>query len=888
VTSTRWRALPAFRLAPGTGTRWLELFLSRLAERLHSGPPGEVLLIEQWWDGRRGEVHLLPFSSDLVLVMETLVESVPLRWSRLTSDRACEPPAGFRQAWFRVVASRRTVPPSEKGGTLAESGATRDRGERPFDRAVPPESTMFQRNLLPVGTPYWAALQTHWTTGLDGAVWTTARCRLAAGDVPTLRALGSALESRLRQPQSTVPGTELALRPVRGSRSRRRAWSSGARPWGFGVCPLELRHELVRAAAPLPLTANPGDEPRLRHMVVLGASGSGKTAALAHFARQALGEGRSVVLFDVHGDLAPRVASGLPVATRDRVVGIDVTGTPVSVPGLSVFGPAPPEDREALVAHLIAALKRLSTENGETFWGFRLERLFETFLRIVQDQGGDLADLWGLLTDPQRREAARLTTERPEVARFLEEVEGILRRQPEFLWPAASRVAKVVSSPLLTALLAPRERSLDIENGLRPGDSAIWRLPMGELGPEGVTFAVTLLLTRVYLGEVRRSSSLGPLPGLRVLFVLDEAHLFPARLLSEIVAEGRKFGLGLVLATQYPARLAPELRDALIGAAGTVYLFRVPWASAVATGAWAGLGPDPAQRILPFLPPGWAMVSSTGPDADRRLVAMPPAPSTDPSDWLAVTRRSAELYGSSVQYQQGPGSGSEDQLGERLLLGLVGLDAEGGVVTRARLFRWLEADDAYDPLLVHQALEGLLRRGWVHASAEALFLSPAGSDRIGLTARTGARPESAEHRALLVAALRIFARHHERLEILRQGRFDTRLPDGRVRLLPPTHRRWSPSELAHYLDDRRRDWLWKISSGRDLHVEAEVSGATRRERIERDWTKAQEAGAYLLVLVGQASHARSVRRFLNHRNVTRARAAVWTLPSVRNVIPRSD
>ncbi len=567
------------------------------------------------------------------------------------------------------------------------------------------------------------------------------------------------------------------------------------------------------------------------------------------------------------------------------MLGIDVVGTPAAIPGLSVFGPVPLADREALVAHLVAAFKRLSTENGETFWGFRLERLFETFLHVVQEQGGDLVDLWSLLTDPRRRDAARLTTGRPEIVQFLEELDGIVRRQPEFLWPAASRVAKVVGSPLLTALLAPRERSVELGPRLRAGESVIWRLPMGELGPEGVTFAVTLLLTRIYLEEVRRAAREEPADDLRVLFVLDEAHLFPARLLSEIVAEGRKFGLGLVVATQYPARLAPELRDALTGAAGTVYLFRVPWASAVATGAWAGLGPDTAQNILPSLPPGWAMVSSTGSRADRRLVGMPLAPPSDLLGWQELVRRTTAGYGSPVPYRDGAAALSSDSLEEDLLLGLVALEAEGGITTRPRLFRWLDEGDAFDPVIGLQTLETLGRRGWVRANGEELLLSPAGADRVGLTARTGARPESAEHRALLVAALRIFARHHERLEILRQGRFDTRLPDGRVTVLPRDHRRWGPADLATYLDRRQGEWMWRAFGGRDVHVEAEVSGATRRERIERDWAKARDAGAFLLCLVGDAGRARSVRRFLTRVNVPRTRATVWTLRTVRDLAP---
>lgn len=874
--------IPAFRLQAGGGDRWLALFLSRLAERLGCSPCGEVVLIEQWWDGRQGGVHLLPFSRRLAVQIDALAAGTPLRWSSVPHELPPGPPPGRPSMWVRVVEARGASPVEDRSGeswVLSSGGRPPDRGGRPTRL----DDVLLEGDLLPPGRGYWAAVQTHWGVGADRRAWSRMRGRFSAGTREELHALRAALEARLRRLAGTDGPPFLAVRVGRPWLRGERAWRVGAASLGGDGPALPLGPGLVRAAIPYPLPLDPSDDPRLRHVVVLGASGSGKTAALAQLARAAMAERRSVVLFDVHGDLAPQVVSGISAHGRDRLVGIDIVDRPDKVPGLSVFGPVPACDREPLIAHLVAAFKRLSTENGETFWGFRLERVFETFLRIVQEQGGDLVDLWGLLTDPRRREAARLSTPRPELARFLDELEGIVRRQPEFLWSAASRVAKVVGSPLLTALLAPKERPADLSPALGEGGSVIWRLPMGELGPEGVTFAVTLLLTRVYLDQVRRAGARGPSPELRLLFVLDEAHLFPSRLLSEIVAEGRKFGLGLVAATQYPARLAPELRDALTGAAGTVFLFRVPWASAGPTGAWAGLAPDTADQILPSLPAGWAVVASTGPNADRRLTAMPPPAPSDLPGWRDLVRECAERFGSPVPYPDVSRSADTDWLEEELLLGLVALGAEGRSPTRSRLLRWVGEGEGTDPVLALPVLDALVHRGWAETRGDDLHLTTAGAERAGLTARTGARPESAEHRALLVAALRIFARHHERLEILRQGRFDTRLPDGRVSVLPPGHRSWGPAEMARYLDRRRRDWVWRAFGGRDVQVEAEVSGATRRERVERDWAKARDAGASLLVLVSDDARAATVRRFLRRAGAPPYRATVWTLRSARAV-----
>ena len=56
--------------------------------------------------------------------------------------------------------------------------------------------------------------------------------------------------------------------------------------------------------------------------------------------------------------------------------------------------------------------------------------------------------------------------------------------------------------------------------------------------------------------------------------VVDEAHLFQESLLSEMLAEGRKFGLALAVAHQHMGQLTPSLRDALQGNASSVIAFR--------------------------------------------------------------------------------------------------------------------------------------------------------------------------------------------------------------------------------------------------------------------------------------------------------------------------
>ena len=226
-------------------------------------------------------------------------------------------------------------------------------------------------------------------------------------------------------------------------------------------------------------------------------------------------------MVDLHGDLAPAILGRLSPESRLRVVAVDATLPPV--PGVAALVPDGPRDRAA--AHLVAALKRLSPDGTDLYWGFRLERIFDTFVRLALETGGSLTDLYDLLTNPDRRDAARLATRSVELARFLDELSPVVRRNPEFLWSASTRLSKVVLVPALRELLAPEEGGLPVEALLTEGRSLLVRLPFASLGPEAAAFAATLLLGRIYLGVAATAERRGrPFP---VSVVLDEVQATP-------------------------------------------------------------------------------------------------------------------------------------------------------------------------------------------------------------------------------------------------------------------------------------------------------------------------------------------------------------------------
>ncbi len=706
--------------------------------------------------------------------------------------------------------------------------------------------------------------QTFWVSGgRDGRVWVSRRVRFVRGPGGGTGPTDAAVAGLAAAEWSRATGL---LCRARRRRWGERGWASAA-PGSIGRggwLPMPVG-ALERTAEPAPFAEVAPPVAEEGHTVVLGSTGAGKTTYLSGEAARALRAGAGLLVVDLHGDLAPAIVARLDAPERQRVVAIDASLRPVV--GVSAWSG---HDGTA-AAHLVAAIKRLSPDNGELYWGFRLERLFDGFTRLTQESGGSLGDLYALLTDADRRDAARLATRSPELARFLDELAPIVRRNPEFLWGAAARLAKVALLPELAELLAPATEGVPVEQLLEAGGALLVRLPFASLGPEAAAFAGSLIVGRAYLGAVaRRRAGRDHRP---IAIVLDEVQGLAPRLVAEMLAEGRKFGVRLVLASQYPERLAPELRAAAAGVSRGVLAFRVPRASTAAVGGWLGLSPGQAEQLLPELPTGQGIARSPGSGELRVVGARPERAAT--AAWSETVERTARRFPSAAVTD----ADAPEETTERLLLAVLGAEEQGAPLPPER---WLAAATALpgppvDAARLESRRPSLEREGLLEARADGLHLTAAGERRLGLRPTTGASCESAEHRALLLRAFRIFARHGLRLEILRQGRYDTTLPDARFLQISERERAGTAAGLAAAIDSRRGSWAWRAFRGLDVHVEAEVSGALRTARIHHGLEKAARHGAYALFVVGDAPRAARVRRALAQRGAGLDRAQVWTL-----------
>ena len=142
-----------------------------------------------------------------------------------------------------------------------------------------------------------------------------------------------------------------------------------------------------------------------------------------------------------------------------------------------------------------------------------------------------------------------------------------------------NKVGAFLANPLLQRILTQSKSAFDLRAVMDDGKVLLVNLAKGKLGEDTATILGSLLVSRIGLSALSRAD--GPESERRDFFVyLDEFQNFSTLSLATMLPELRKYHVGLVLAHQHLAQLAPEVRDAVLGNVGTTVSFRVGAADA--------------------------------------------------------------------------------------------------------------------------------------------------------------------------------------------------------------------------------------------------------------------------------------------------------------------
>lgn len=305
----------------------------------------------------------------------------------------------------------------------------------------------------------------------------------------------------------------------------------------------------------------------LRHALVIGPSGTGKTTLLAHLARELAQQGHGVSVIDPHGTLVQALARTLPAHREGDADLLRFSNTDYPI-CLNPFNVRP--GHEAVAAdELVEIVQRVY---GREYWGPLLDLVLRHAAMATMELGGSLIESARLLDDPWFREQALVRLQNAETVRFLSQLSdgGSYDRR---ILPAVHRLQRLLATPWLRNIVGQRGPGLDFADLFDRRRLALFDLSgIGTTNARLLGSLILLMIRQATLSRFSPGKAIGP----RHFVLVDEASWFISRTVGELFDQARKFGIGVILAVQRHGQLAPEdVRDAVLANAGTLLTFRI-------------------------------------------------------------------------------------------------------------------------------------------------------------------------------------------------------------------------------------------------------------------------------------------------------------------------
>jgi hypothetical protein len=314
---------------------------------------------------------------------------------------------------------------------------------------------------------------------------------------------------------------------------------------------------------------------RLRHLQVLGPTGTGKSTRLVKMALQDLEAGLSVVMLDPKGDLVQAVLERMPVKRRNDVIVLDPADTSQPV-GLNPLQSVDADHAEVVVENLVGLFKSLYRHS----WGPRLDDILRAaLLTLAGAKGTTLCEVPLILTDPgyRRRIVGRLD-DPVGLESFWGWYESISDAERQLaVGPVLNKVRAFTMRPRVRSIVGQSQPRLNLREVIENGKVLLVSLASGLLGDEAAALLGALVVSELWNATLARaaqhSDSRRP-----VMAYLDEWQNFlhlPTPMAS-VLAEARGMGLGMVLAHQHLGQLPTDVQHAVLANARSKVVFQLP------------------------------------------------------------------------------------------------------------------------------------------------------------------------------------------------------------------------------------------------------------------------------------------------------------------------
>jgi len=322
------------------------------------------------------------------------------------------------------------------------------------------------------------------------------------------------------------------------------------------------------------------DQDRLRHMYILGQTGTGKSVFLFSQALQDIYRGEGVCILDPHGKDIEELLGKIP-PEREKDV-IYFRASDVERPfGFNVLEAENDYQKNTIINYFIELLNKMYDPNNQGITGPQFQQAVRSSMATCMvDPEATLIDVVELIRDPEKAEKYLPKVTDPDVISYWKNqiANTTAQTRSETLGYFTSKFTKFTSDTFMRNIIAQPKSSINIPKIMDQKKILLINLDKGDpkIGEENAKFLGLLLVPQVMYAALARSEKIAKGETFPPFYLyVDEFQNFATESFATILSEARKFKLGLTVANQYIAQLPDTIKNAVFGNVGTSVFFRV-------------------------------------------------------------------------------------------------------------------------------------------------------------------------------------------------------------------------------------------------------------------------------------------------------------------------
>jgi hypothetical protein len=318
------------------------------------------------------------------------------------------------------------------------------------------------------------------------------------------------------------------------------------------------------------------EEDRMRHMYLIGKTGTGKSKLLEEWILQDMRDGKGLCFIDPHGDAVEELLQMVPPERAEDVIYFNPFDTERPM-GLNLLEAKTEDQKHFATTSVINMMYKLFDPYKTGIVGPRFEHAVRNaMLTVMSEEGSTFIEVMRVLTDAKFVQELLPKVTDPIIRRYWTDqiAQTSDFHKSEVLDYITSKFGRFVTNRMIRNIIGQSQSSFSFREIMDKGKILFINLSKGELGEENSSFLGLIIVPRILMAAMSRADT--PEENRRDFFLyVDEFQNFATPDFAQILSEARKFRLALCVANQFIGQIDEEVKNAIFGNIGTLMCYRV-------------------------------------------------------------------------------------------------------------------------------------------------------------------------------------------------------------------------------------------------------------------------------------------------------------------------